>query len=135
MPDPGSALVSPIGWDQYNVFPRKLLIDRITDVGMIPYNSSGSSHGKGSSKGRLGKGKLLWRSIYRAHREWTAKRMCTRPKRRSFTPLAPSHCPPSFFFLGRFRPSSIPSGGSVLDRPSRGLAELLGSRAARKQCR
>ncbi len=99
----------------------QLLIERITVVGTIPHNSSGSSHGDGVSERRLDKGDFMWRSRSRVHGEWKTSSVCNNHELRTFAPLGLSNFGAPFFATVKV-PSMKHSVRSIPPRSSRSLA-------------
>jgi hypothetical protein len=65
--------VAAMRCNPFDALGRESLIERITVVGTIPNNSSGSSPGGGVSEGSLDKGDFMWRSSSRVHGEWKTR--------------------------------------------------------------
>lgn len=89
--------VLPVRRNQFVSLGCQLLIERITVVGTIPHNSSGSSHGDGLSERRLDKGDFMWRSRSRVHGEWKTRSVCNNHELRTLAPLGLSNFGAPFF--------------------------------------
>ena len=113
--------VLPVRGDQFDALGCQLLIERITVVGTIPHNSSGSSHGDGLSERRLDKGDFMWRSRSRVHGEWKTRSVCNNHELRTFAPLGLSNFGAPFFATVKV-PSMKHSVRSMPPRSSRSLA-------------
>ena len=113
--------VLPVRGDQFDALGCQLLIERITVVGTIPHNSSGSSHGDGLSERRLDKGDFMWRSRSRVHGEWKTRSVCNNHELRTFAPLGLSDFGAPFFATVKV-PSMKHSVRSIPPRSSRSRA-------------
>ncbi len=107
--------------NQFDSLGCQLLIERITVVGTIPHNSSGSSHGDGLSERCLDKGDFMWRSRSRVHGEWKTRSVCNNHELRTFAPLGLSNFGAPFFATVKV-PSMKHSVRSIPPRSSRSLA-------------
>ena len=80
-----------------NPLDSKGVVERITVVGTIPNNSSGSSHGDNFIEGSLDKGDFMRGSRIRVQDEWKTRSVCNNHELRTFAPLGLSHfCAPFF---------------------------------------
>lgn len=113
--------ILPVRGDQLDALGCQLLIERITVVGTIPHNSSGSSHGDGLSERCLDKGDFMWRSRSRVHGEWKTRSVCNNHELRTFAPLGLSNFGAPFFATVKV-PSMKHSVRSIPPRSSRSLA-------------
>jgi hypothetical protein len=107
--------------DQFDPFFRKSFIKRITVIGTIPDNSSGSSHRESFIDGSFDKGDFMWASRSRVHGEWKTISVSNSHELRTLAPLGLSNCGAPFFATTKV-PSIKHSERSIPPRSSRSWA-------------
>ena len=118
----GRALtIRPVRRYHFNALGLEHFIKRITVIGTIPDNSSGSSQRESFIDGSLDKGEFMWASRSRVHGDRKTRSVCNNHELRTFAPLGLSHFEPPFFATTKV-PSIKHSPRSIPPRSSRSRA-------------